>query len=82
VAAGYARIYGTEYETVPESSYNKKSVCAVCRVTQTSVMMIPVTNVCPAGWTRKYTGFIMADAADDGRSGTEYICVDSSMEGR
>jgi hypothetical protein len=43
--------------------------------------MVPVTNVCPSGWTQEYTGFIMAQDGLDNRSGTEYICVDAAIEG-
>ena len=77
----YARIYGAEYETystgIFSSGLHDHDVpCAVCRVTRrTSQMMIPGRNVCPAGWTREYKGYLMAEKYDHHRS--MYTCVDS-----
>ena len=79
---GYAALYGAEYEIIPEASYNLDAVCAVCRPPRATTLMIPATTSCQSGWTLEYTGYIMADLPDDGRSGTEFICVDSEMQGR
>ena len=39
--------------------------------------MIPGTNACSPGWTKEYSGYIMASFP--GYSGSsEFICVDSS----
>ena len=76
-----AVIYGAEYEThatgIFSSSLHDHDVpCAVCRVTRrTSQMMIPGRNVCPAGWTREYKGYLMAEKHSHHRS--MYTCVDS-----
>jgi hypothetical protein len=43
--------------------------------------MIPGTNVCTSGWTKQYDGFLVA-AWHSRPSRTEYVCVDSVMEGR
>ena len=68
----YSRIYGAEYQTYsagiyPGSLHNHDAPCAVCHVTKrTSQMMIPGRNVCPAGWTREYKGYLMAEEYTSG----------------
>ena len=82
VTPGYAGVYGAEYETYPEPSHDLDAVCAVCRSPSANTLMIPATTSCHPGWNLEYSGNIMAARPDDGRSGTEFICVDSEMEGR
>ena len=62
-----SRIYGAEYQThsdgiYPNSLHDHDVPCAVCHVTtRASQMMIPGRNACPAGWTREYKGYLMAE---------------------
>ena len=75
-----ALLYGAEFQTF-DSHHNRDPVCSVCRSPFSSTVMIPGTDVCTAGWQLQYSGFLMAgnhiyDA------GTEYICMDYSMESR
>ena len=79
-----ARIYGAEYETstagiYPSSLYEHDVPCAVCHVTKrASQMMVPGRNVCPAGWTREYKGYLMAEYHSHYR--TMYTCVDENPD--
>jgi hypothetical protein len=75
-----SRIYGAEYQTYstgiyPSSLHDHDVPCAVCHVAKrSSQMMIPGRNICPAGWTREYKGYLMAETQDYHR--TMYTCVD------
>ncbi len=75
-----ARIYGAEYESFstgiyPSSLFEHDVPCAVCHVTKrASQMMVPGRNVFPAGWTREYKGYMMAEQYDHNRS--MFTCVD------
>ena len=79
-----ARIYGTEYESkshgiFPSSLQNHKVPCVLCHVdTRATQMMIPGTNVCPAGWTREYKGYLMAPSYIHHRA--MYTCVDENPD--
>ena len=73
-----ASLYGSEYQTY-DSHQNKDAVCAVCRSTYSTTVMIPGTNVCTAGWRLQYSGFLMA-GRDVHSAASEYVCVDSRME--
>ncbi|PVD19667.1 hypothetical protein C0Q70_20157 [Pomacea canaliculata] len=75
-------LYGTEYEVSNRKENNFDALCAVCFVsTRSANIMVPGTNKCPTGWSSEYTGLLMSGY--DGHAGsTEFICVDSIMEGR
>ena len=75
-----AYLYGTEYET-EDSHYQTDAVCAVCRASYSSTIMIPGTDTCSQGWTRQYSGFLMANLYNSA-AGSEFICVDSALESR
>ncbi|PVD20296.1 hypothetical protein C0Q70_20793 [Pomacea canaliculata] len=77
-----ATLYGTEYEVTTRAENDNDALCAVCFVsTRSANIMIPGTNKCPTGWTTEYTGLLMSGY--DGHAGSsEFICVDSKMEGR
>ena len=74
-------MYGAEYQSshvsiFPNSLNDHDVPCAVCHVTKrASQMMIPGRNMCPAGWTREYKGYLMAERHDHYR--TMYTCVDA-----
>ena len=79
VRPGYiASLYGTEYQTF-DSHNDKDAVCAVCRSTYSTTVMIPGTNVCTEGWRLQYSGFLMA-GRDIHPAASEHICVDSRLE--
>ncbi|KAK7094565.1 hypothetical protein V1264_006102 [Littorina saxatilis] len=78
VSSDWAKLYGGEYQT-HDYHNNKDPVCAVCRSTLSTTVMIPGTNVCTPGWHLQYSGFLMA-GQNDNTAGSEYICVDSRLE--
>jgi hypothetical protein len=73
-----ANLRGAEYATKDQYD-NFDPVCAVCRVTFATTIMIPGTNVCTPGWHLQYSGYLMAGGSGH-VAGTEYICVDSALE--
>ncbi|XP_025077969.1 uncharacterized protein LOC112554416 [Pomacea canaliculata] len=77
-----ANLYGAEYEVTNRAENDYDALCAVCFVkNRTANIMVPGTNKCPTGWTTEYTGLLMSGY--DGHAGSsEYICVDSKLEGR
>ena len=83
-SGGSTVIYGAEYQSssygiYPSSLHDHDVPCAVCHVTtRASQMMIPVRNVCPAGWTREYKGYLMADHYNHHR--TMYTCMDENPD--
>ncbi|PVD19677.1 hypothetical protein C0Q70_20167 [Pomacea canaliculata] len=80
--AHWANLYGAEYEVWPRAEHNHDALCAVCFVKTRSVnIMVPGTNRCPCGWTSEYTGLLMS-GLDTHYGSTEFICVDSKLEGR
>lgn len=81
IRAGYsAFLNGSEYDTT-DSQQNADPVCAVCRTSYPTTIMIPGTNVCTAGWHLHYSGFLMAGYPDNA-AGSQFICVDSRLESR
>ena len=59
--------------------------CTVCEVQNTtSILTVPGSDRCPAGWTMEYNGFIMAQSSTvgsvDNFEESEYICVDDAFE--
>ncbi|CAB3985227.1 Hypothetical predicted protein [Paramuricea clavata] len=84
---GYSYVYGIEYEMgahaslFPKNLHDHDAVCAVCFAeSRGSQVMIPARNVCPEGWTREYTGYLMSTHISYKRS--EFICVDGAPEAR
>ena len=73
-----AYLYGGEYETY-DSHDDYDPVCAVCRSSFPTTVMIPGTNVCTPGWHLLYSGYLMA-GRDSHVAASEYICVDSSFQ--
>ncbi|KAK7094564.1 putative leucine-rich repeat-containing protein DDB_G0290503 [Littorina saxatilis] len=78
VSINAAHLYGGEYKTY-DSHQNKDPVCAVCRPSLSTTVMIPGTNVCTPGWHLQYSGFLMAGHHGN-TAGSEFICVDSRLE--
>ncbi|KAL8611844.1 hypothetical protein ACOMHN_027579 [Nucella lapillus] len=77
-ADGHARLYGGEYET-DDSHQHRGPACAVCRSPEPTTIMVPGTNVCSSGWTRQYSGFLMAGHYTY-KAATEFICVDTKLD--
>ena len=82
-------LYGAEYELSPTNDpfpkVNGRSLhendvpCAVCLVTsRPTKLMIPARLTCPDGWTKEYSGYLMAQHRSQTR--TTYVCVDSDPE--
>jgi hypothetical protein len=79
-ATYYAYLYGAEYQTNTDAHHDMDALCAMCRSSHATTIMIPGTNVCTSGWTKQYDGYLMAGYRDHLRS--EFVCVDSVMESR
>jgi N-acetylated-alpha-linked acidic dipeptidase len=61
----------------PNSLHDHDIPYAVCHVAKrASQMMIPGHNVCLAGWTCEFKGYLMAEMLDHHR--TMYTCVDEN----
>ena len=73
-----ALLYGGEYHTF-DSHMNQDPVCAVCRSSLPTTVMVPGTNVCSPGWHLLYSGYLMAGRYTN-LAGTEYICVDYGLD--
>ena len=80
-----ASIYGTEYQFwnhrnnltpfLGQSLLDKDVPCSVCRTTRSSVIIIAGRNICYAGWTLEYKGYLVAGIHGTS-SPSEYICLD------
>ena len=74
--------YGVEYQTSgPINHANDRNMpCALCEVTgRHSKIMIPSHYVCPDGWHKEYSGYIMAGHYNQEGS-SMYNCIDESVE--
>lgn len=79
-------VFGTVYRVKAfnpfknRNLHDKDAPCSVCYVkTRSTKLMIPATNMCPAGWKREYNGYLMTSFR--GHHASEYICVDENAEG-
>ena len=82
-------LYGAEYEMASNDPFSKVNAhslhdhdvpCAVCLVTsRPTKLMIPAKLTCPDGWTKEYSGYLMAERyTHKGR--TTYVCMDNVPE--
>ncbi|KAL8569879.1 hypothetical protein ACOMHN_038571 [Nucella lapillus] len=55
----HALLYGAEYQYFP-NHHDHDVPCSVCRVPQSTTIMIPATRACPKGWTSQYAGHLSA----------------------
>ena len=54
--------------------------CALCEVTERGdKIMIPSHYICPDGWHKEYSGYIMAGHHKH-NGGSMYYCIDENME--
>ena len=83
-----AFIYGTEYEDTSSRSdslfgrsHRQNDVpCAVCNIkSRSSHIVIPGRTKCYPGWTREYSGYLMAGYYDH-VAATDYHCIDKDPE--
>ena len=49
----------------------------MCETTRSATLMIPGTTNCPTGWTKEYSGYLMAEHNTHAKPG-EYLCVDAT----
>ena len=74
--------YGVEYQTSGPINHadDRNMPCALCEVTgRHSKIMIPSHYVCPDGWHKEYSGYIMAGRYNQEGS-SMYNCIDEGVE--
>ena len=84
-------LYGAEYQVYSTNYFSTEHVqslhdnnvpCAVCLLTSRKTkLMIPAKLTCPNGWTKEYSGYLMAERLSHASSKT-YVCVDNAPEAR
>ncbi|KAL8562282.1 hypothetical protein ACOMHN_037238 [Nucella lapillus] len=74
----YASLYGAEYQYFP-NHHDHDVPCSVCRVPQSTTIMIPATRACPKGWTTQYTGHLSA-GRNIHKAASQYVCMDRDPE--
>ena len=75
-------IYGAQYSYPVEGTGMHVIPCAVCYAqSKDTVLMIPGKASCPSTWTRKYYGYLMAEASYySARHRSMYECVDAKQQ--
>ena len=79
---GSATVHEVEYRVGGSINHvNCRNVpCALCEATgRGDKIMIPSHYVCPDGWHKEYSGYIMA-GADSHEGGSMYHCIDQNLE--
>ncbi|KAL8613640.1 hypothetical protein ACOMHN_029732 [Nucella lapillus] len=74
----HALLYGAEYELF-HNHQDHDIPCSVCRVPQSTTIMIPATHACPKGWTTQYAGHMSAGHHGH-KAASQYVCVDGDPE--
>ncbi|CAG2212416.1 unnamed protein product [Mytilus edulis] len=79
------RLYGIEYEIGQNKPYSmnfhdKDMPCAVCQSKRSTVLMVPGKVTCHTGWHKEFSGYLMSQASRNGRTPSEYICVDEKLD--
>ncbi|XP_052790168.1 uncharacterized protein LOC128224384 [Mya arenaria] len=89
-----AKMYGTEYQFAHQSYvdggsqffgknlHDHDAPCAVCQTSRRSSVMIPGRNRCYPGWTKEYSGYLVAGLSGYSiqKSPTNYVCLDADAE--
>ncbi|XP_052790159.1 short-chain collagen C4-like [Mya arenaria] len=88
-----AKVYGTEYQFSEQHYANggaqffgknlheHDAPCAVCHTSRQASVMIPGRNQCYPGWTKEYSGYLVAGLSGAShKSPTNYVCLDSGAE--
>ena len=75
---GYARLFGSQYAYIP-GHHDHDVPCAVCRVHQSTTIMMAATLTCPSDWTPHYTGHLAAGHPTH-KAASEYVCLDGQPE--
>ncbi|KAI0233410.1 hypothetical protein LSAT2_016339 [Lamellibrachia satsuma] len=83
------RLYGAEYQIQSNELFSKANAqsllnndvpCAVCFVTsRPTKLMVPAKLTCPDGWTKEYSGYLMAEHYND-KGRTTFVCVDNAPD--
>jgi hypothetical protein len=84
---GGAEVRGTEIEVdgsvstqlFGKPAENQDIPCAVCRANRASHVMIPGRTDCYSGWTKEYSGYIVA-SNPAWAANSDYVCLDSGLE--
>ena len=74
--------YGVEYQTGGPINHvdDRNMPCSLCEVIgRDAKIMIPSHYLCPAGWHKEYSGYIMAGHHNQEGS-TMYNCIDDNLE--
>ena len=74
--------YAVEYRVsgVLNHANCRNMPCALCEATgQSDKIMIPSHYVCPDGWNKEYSSYIMA-GNDGHHGGSIYYCIDEALE--
>lgn len=74
-------VYGTQLAENRGPMLNaqgKPARCAACLATARATFMLPGSNACPAGWTKLYSGYLVAQHYTQPR--TEFVCMDEAPD--
>ena len=75
-----AHLYGTEYYQIDAAFgvqlESEDIPCVVCKIPRPVSIMVPAKDVCPAGWEREYSGYLVA-AYYLHTGKTEFVCLDN-----
>ncbi|KAL8577845.1 hypothetical protein ACOMHN_054594 [Nucella lapillus] len=74
----HALLYGAEYQHF-HNHHDHDVPCSVCRVPQSTTIMIPATRACPKGWTTQYAGYLSAGHHGH-KAASQYVCMDGDPE--
>ncbi|PVD25299.1 hypothetical protein C0Q70_15799 [Pomacea canaliculata] len=74
-------ILGAELEVTPLAQHDLDPLCAVCRTSRPTVVMVPAANACQLGWTLEYSGYLMA-GHNTHPGATQFICIDKEQQTR
>ncbi|CAC5367051.1 unnamed protein product [Mytilus coruscus] len=64
----------------PNTFHDKDMPCAVCQSKRSTVLMVPGKLTCHDGWHKEFSGYLMSQSSTNGRTPSEYICVDEKLE--
>ena len=91
-----SQIFGVQYAELDpaistenngnQTLYNGDAVCAICCASKgrSTSIMIPARLQCPTGWTKEYSGYLVAECGNcaDNRHRSSYVCLDDAPEVR
>ncbi|KAL8577828.1 hypothetical protein ACOMHN_054578 [Nucella lapillus] len=74
----YVLLYGAKYQHF-HNRHDHDVPCSVCRVPQSTTIMIFAPRACPKGWTTQYAGHMSAGYYIH-KAASQYVCVDGDPE--